>query len=94
MKFKKGNLSEVEAAKPKDPLTIRKITCKSTGLPVSRVREIKKALRGAYDLEENQPHRGAFERGIKVIQCIIFSEQPEGSDFWWAVEKDTQGVFK
>ena len=71
----------VKAAKAErvvDPLTIRKITCKSTGLPLKRIREIKKALREAYGRELNKPYRYLFEKGKSIGACFIWRDQPEG----------------
>lgn len=87
----------------KDPLTIRKITCKSTGLPVSRVRDIKKALREVYRraVEEGVrsncnhiPAKEQFEKGVRVWDCLTFEDHLDIMDFheWCDAAFSTEGA--
>ena len=103
-----GHFEKVKV-KPRDPLTIRKITCKSTGLPVSRVKEIKKKLREVYSRVcksmENAafgmtasyvglPAKQAFEGGATLYDALGWDRQEEGYDYWEAIADEVWGAFK
>lgn len=77
----------------KDPLTIRKITCKSTGLPVSRVRDIKKKLRRIYE-EPQESYKELFERGQDLMSCFVWNKQEEGHEFWDEAHRLTLRAFR